>query len=74
MIKKVNANKRLNVNESYLVKPDSVGLKPHQYQLIEDIVLNYALVTHDWVFGSRVLGTYKDNSDIDIVMRGTVFR
>jgi predicted nucleotidyltransferase len=58
------------VNDSYLVSPGSVGLKPHQYQLIEDVVLNHASVIHAWVFGSRALGTYKDNSDIDIVIEG----
>ncbi|WP_413111972.1 nucleotidyltransferase family protein [Thaumasiovibrio sp. DFM-14] len=58
------------MGNSCLDKPASVGLKPHQYQLIEGIVLSHDLVTHAWIFGSRALGTYKDNSDIDIAIEG----
>ncbi|AXY02094.1 nucleotidyltransferase domain-containing protein [Vibrio alfacsensis] len=53
-----------------LVDPTLIGLKTHQYQLIKDIVLNHDLVTRAWVFGSRALGTFKDNSDIDIALEG----
>lgn len=49
----------------------ALGLKPHQYQLIEDIVLHHPLVEQAWVFGSRALGTFKDSSDIDLALEGT---
>lgn len=58
------------MSNSYLVEPSTIGLKVHQYQLIEDIVLSHAQVRHAHIFGSRALGTYKDNSDIDIVLEG----
>ena len=48
----------------------AMGLKPHQYQLIEEIVLVHPLVEHAWVFGSRALGTFKDSSDIDLALEG----
>lgn len=53
------------------VMPESIGLKLHHYQLIRDVVLNHDLVENAWIFGSRALGTYKDNSDIDIAIEGT---
>lgn len=56
---------------SDVVIPASIGLKPHHYKLIEDIVLTHDLVAHAWIFGSRALGTYRDNSDIDIAIEGT---
>lgn len=54
----------------YLSSPADIGLKPHQYQLIEDIVLSHPQIQHAWVFGSRALGTFKDSSDIDLVVEG----
>jgi predicted nucleotidyltransferase len=51
--------------------PSLIGLKPHHYQLITDVVLNHELVAHAWIFGSRALGTHKDNSDIDIAIEGS---
>ncbi|MGR5167051.1 nucleotidyltransferase family protein [Vibrio astriarenae] len=48
----------------------AMGLKPHQYKLIEDIVLRHPLVEEAWVFGSRALGTFKDSSDIDLALDG----
>jgi predicted nucleotidyltransferase len=59
------------VNDNDLTVPTSLGLKPHHYQLIKDVVLTHELVTHAWIFGSRALGTYRDNSDIDIAIEGT---
>ncbi len=56
---------------SDLVIPASIGLKPHQFQLIQDIVLDHDLVIHAWLFGSRALAAYKDNSDIDIAIEGS---
>lgn len=53
-----------------VVNPVLLGLKAHQYRLIEEIVLNHACVIHAWLFGSRALGTYRDNSDIDLVLEG----
>lgn len=57
--------------ESSTVNLGSIGLKPHQYQLIANIVLSHDLVSHAWIFGSRALGTFKDSSDIDIALEGS---
>lgn len=57
--------------ESSIVNLGSIGLKPHQYQLIANIVLSHDLVSHAWIFGSRALGTFKDSSDIDIALEGS---
>ncbi|ROV62413.1 nucleotidyltransferase domain-containing protein [Vibrio ponticus] len=54
-----------------MVNLGSIGLKPHQYQLIANIVLSHDLVSHAWIFGSRALGTFKDSSDIDIALEGS---
>lgn len=47
-----------------------IGLKPHQYQLVSDVVLSHPMVEHAWIFGSRALGTFKESSDIDIALEG----
>ncbi|WP_240531903.1 nucleotidyltransferase family protein [Salinivibrio sp. YCSC6] len=47
-----------------------MGLKPHQYQLIHDFVFSYPKVRYAWVFGSRATGSFRDNSDIDILIEG----
>ncbi|GIA22041.1 nucleotidyltransferase domain protein [Vibrio cholerae] len=40
-----------------------IGLKPHQYALIREAVLQDSRVERAWIFGSRALGTFKDSSD-----------
>lgn len=52
------------------LSPSKLGLKPHQLQLILDTVNRQKSVKHAWIFGSRVLGTYKDSSDVDIALEG----
>jgi predicted nucleotidyltransferase len=47
-----------------------MGLKPHQYQLIHDFVFSHPKVRYAWVFGSRATGSFRDNSDIDILIEG----
>lgn len=47
-----------------------IGLKLHQYQLLNDAVLSNPLVERAWVFVSRALGTFKESSDIDIALEG----
>lgn len=47
-----------------------IGLKLHQYQLLNDVILSNPLVERAWVFGSRALGTFKESSDIDIALEG----
>ncbi|HDZ9270822.1 nucleotidyltransferase family protein [Vibrio cholerae] len=47
-----------------------IGLKPHQYALIREAVLQDSRVERAWIFGSRALGTFKDGSDIDIALEG----
>ncbi|MGF1747130.1 nucleotidyltransferase family protein [Vibrio cionasavignyae] len=58
------------MDSNHSFNPSSIGLKPHQYQLISDVILDNALVVHAWVFGSRAMGNYKDSSDIDIALEG----
>ncbi|WP_394329763.1 nucleotidyltransferase family protein [Salinivibrio costicola] len=47
-----------------------MGLKPHQFQLLQDMVFSHPGVQHAWIFGSRATGTFRDNSDIDIMLEG----
>lgn len=49
------------------------GLTGHQLQLIRDILAPYAnIITRVDLFGSRAKGTYRPNSDIDLVLHGAV--
>ena len=46
------------------------GLKPkHQQQIIE-ILKKQKNIQSAWLFGSRAIRTYKDSSDIDLVVSG----
>ncbi|WP_346330222.1 nucleotidyltransferase domain-containing protein [Salinivibrio sp. HTSP] len=54
-------------NATFLIE---IGLKPHQFQLIQDMVISHPGVQHAWIFGSRATGTFRDNSDIDIMLEG----
>jgi predicted nucleotidyltransferase len=53
-----------------MMQPSELGLKLHQYQILDELLLKDPLVEHVWLFGSRALGTYKDNSDIDLALDG----
>lgn len=49
------------------------GLTPQQLQLMKDILAPYAnTIQRVELFGSRAAGTYRDNSDIDLVLHGPV--
>jgi uncharacterized protein len=49
------------------------GLTPPQMQLISTILRPYARkITLVGLFGSRATGTYRANSDIDLVLYGTL--
>lgn len=47
------------------------GLKPKHQQEIEAIIKQQKNVESVWLFGSRAMGTYKDSSDIDLVVKGS---
>ena len=46
------------------------GLKVEHQQKIISIIQKQVNVDSAWLFGSRAMGTYKDSSDIDIVLEG----
>lgn len=49
------------------------GLSPHQLNILRDILAPYApLITRAGLFGSRAKGTARENSDIDLVLFGSV--
>ncbi|WED22041.1 nucleotidyltransferase domain-containing protein [Vibrio sp. JC009] len=46
------------------------GISLKHQQTILSIITAYSSVKEAWLFGSRALGTYRPNSDIDIVLVG----
>lgn len=46
------------------------GLKDKYQQQIISILSAHPHVSSAWLFGSRAMGTFKPNSDIDIVLEG----
>ncbi|WP_117232497.1 nucleotidyltransferase family protein [Vibrio maerlii] len=56
--------------ETKAISPSKFGLKPHHFELLNEVVFSHSKVRKAWVFGSRALGTYKDSSDIDIALEG----
>lgn len=46
------------------------GLKVSHQQKLISIIKKQSRVESIWLFGSRALGTFKDHSDIDIVLVG----
>lgn len=49
------------------------GLSPQQIRLITEILIPYAgKVDVVGLFGSRAQGTYRSNSDIDMVIKGSL--
>ncbi|MEZ9510126.1 hypothetical protein BCV02_14785 [Vibrio breoganii] len=51
-------------------KTVNLGLKPHQLALVLDVLDEVHGLQRAVIFGSRALGTYQDNSDIDIAIEG----
>lgn len=49
---------------------DHLGLKPHHYQWLCEVIASHPEITAAWIFGSRAMGTYKESSDIDIALEG----
>lgn len=47
------------------------GLKTAHQQKIISIIQKQANVKSAWLFGSRAIGTYKNSSDIDLVIEGS---
>ncbi|MBL4899944.1 MAG: nucleotidyltransferase domain-containing protein [Colwellia sp.] len=47
------------------------GLKPHHKKLIIDIISQNNHVEEITLFGSRAIHTFKQNSDIDLVLSGS---
>jgi predicted nucleotidyltransferase len=49
------------------------GLTPHHEKIIKDILKHFAFkIDQVCLFGSRATGHYRDNSDIDMVIYGTI--
>lgn len=46
------------------------GLKTQHENLIKATLSNYPRVSAVWLFGSRAIGTFKANSDIDLALEG----
>lgn len=46
------------------------GLKEKHQQLIISFLKENPRVSSAWLFGSRAIGTYKPNSDIDLALEG----
>ncbi|MGF1763560.1 nucleotidyltransferase domain-containing protein [Aliivibrio kagoshimensis] len=46
------------------------GLKESHKTLVIEILLKRKAVKAAWLFGSRAMGTYRSNSDIDLVLGG----
>ena len=46
------------------------GLKITHQQKIISIIMSHPNVESAWIFGSRAIGTFKENSDIDLVIEG----
>jgi predicted nucleotidyltransferase len=49
-----------------------IDLKPEHLRLVREILHRYLPDREVWVFGSRVTGTAKPHSDLDLVIRGSV--
>ncbi len=48
----------------------NMGLTTQQYDLIVQTVFKDPAVDSAYIFGSRAMGTFKDGSDVDIVIAG----
>lgn len=48
------------------------GLSEKTLALIQDVFRQYPQITHVQIFGSRAMGNYRYNSDIDIVVRDEI--
>lgn len=50
--------------------PKDSGLTSEQWEMIVDVFIPLKQVKRAVLFGSRALGTYRPNSDVDIVLIG----
>lgn len=50
----------------------SFGLSTKALTMIQHVFRSHAEIERVQVFGSRAIGNYRDNSDIDLVMWGTI--
>jgi predicted nucleotidyltransferase len=48
------------------------GLSAQAEQLIQTVFQQYPEITWVQIFGSRALGNYRDNSDVDLVIRDNI--
>lgn len=48
------------------------GLSEHAINLIQNVFRRYSEISQVKIFGSRALGSYRDNSDIDLVLWGNI--
>ncbi len=46
------------------------GLSPYHIVKINSVFIQYSEINEVLIFGSRVMGNYRDNSDIDLVIKG----
>ncbi len=63
------SNKLMENSSRYEVQPNN-GLSCKHQQLITEIVSLENHVQSAWLFGSRAIGSFKPNSDIDLVLVG----
>ncbi|MBN2689438.1 MAG: nucleotidyltransferase domain-containing protein [Gammaproteobacteria bacterium] len=47
-----------------------VDLKPEQLKIVKNILSNYVADFDVWVYGSRISGTAREYSDLDLVIVG----
>jgi predicted nucleotidyltransferase len=50
----------------------AVGLSDATLRLLRAVFARYPQVSEAWVYGSRAMGTYRPESDIDIALYGDV--
>jgi predicted nucleotidyltransferase len=48
------------------------GLSSQAIELLQDVFHHHPEITHVQIFGSRALGHYRNNSDIDLVIRDNI--
>jgi len=53
-----------------MIKNSDFGISQDDYQSIQAIFDSYSNVTEVIIYGSRAIGKYRDNSDVDLTLIG----
>ena len=52
------------------MKPPNLDLRPHEWEIVRDLLARHLPNREVWAFGSRVKGTAKPYSDLDLAVLG----